>query len=76
MYSPAMIRLVFVAFFASALSLLAVPTSTHDHGVHDVQNARCMKPGCYGMLRDGFGGGFNEKIYECSNGHRFVVKKR
>ena len=71
-----MTRLAFFAFFASALGLLAAPTSTHEQGAHDVQNARCMKQGCYGTLTGGFGGGFNEKVYECSNGHRFVVKKR
>ncbi len=71
-----MTRLAFALFFASAVGLLAAPTSTQEHGAHDIQNARCMKPGCFGTLRDGFGGGFNEKIYECTNGHRFVVKKR
>jgi hypothetical protein len=71
-----MTRHAFFAFFASALGLLAAPTSTHEQGAHDVQNARCMKPGCFGILRDGFGGGFNEKVYECSLGHKFVVKKR
>jgi hypothetical protein len=45
----------------------------HDH---DLLNARCPISGCYGTLRDGIGGGYGEKAYECSFGHRFVVKKK
>jgi hypothetical protein len=67
----------FIALFAACCAslLLAETSASREHG-HEIQNARCMKPGCYGYLRDGFGGGFNEKVYECSNGHKFIVKKR
>jgi hypothetical protein len=44
----------------------------HDH---DVLNARCPISRCYGTLRDGFGGRYGEKVYECSYGHRIVIKK-
>ena len=45
---------------------------SHDH---DVLNARCPISRCYGTLRDGFGGRYGEKVYECSYGHRIVIKK-
>jgi len=69
-------HLAFALFFASALSLFAAPTSTHKHGVGEVQNVRCPKFACFGYLRDGFGLppiGYS-KVYECSNGHKLYVK--
>lgn len=71
-----MIRLAFFAFFASALGLLAAPTSTHEHGTHDIQNVRCPKQFCYGYLTDSFELppiGYS-KVYECSSGHKLYVK--
>jgi len=71
-----MIRFTFALFFASALGLLAAPTSTHTHGAYDVKNVRCPKSYCYGYLRDSFGFppiGYS-KVYECSNGHLLYVK--
>jgi hypothetical protein len=71
-----MTRLAFVAFFASALGLLAAPTSSHEHGANDIQGATCPKFGCLGFLNDSFELpplGY-KKVYKCSNGHKFYVK--
>ena len=76
MYLPTMIRLAFFAFFASALGLLAAPSSTHAHGTHDIQDATCPKFGCLGFLTDSFELppiGYS-KVYSCSNGHKLYVK--
>lgn len=68
------------AILARLLTLSCVLMLATDEGEnrahdHDVLNARCPISGCYGTLRDGFGGRFGEKVYECSYGHRIVIKK-
>lgn len=71
-----MIRFTFALFFASALGLLAAPTSTHTHGASEVQAATCPKFGCLGFLNDSFELppiGYS-KVYSCSNGHKYYVK--
>ena len=71
-----MTRLAFFVFFASALGLLAMPTPTHTHGTHDIQNIRCPKQFCLGFLTDSIELppiGYS-KVYECSDGHKIYVK--
>ena len=71
-----MTRLAFFAFFASALGLLAAPTTTHTHGTHDIQNVRCPQSSCYGYLTDSYKLppiGYR-KSYECSSGHMLYIK--
>ncbi len=71
-----MTRLAFIAFFASAIGLLAAPTSTHHHGAGDIQNVRCPQYGCYGYLTDSYQLppiGYR-KSYECSSGHMLYIK--
>ena len=59
----------------SCVLLLATEAGENPAHGHEVLNARCPISGCYGTLRDGFGGRFGEKVYECSYGHRIVIKK-
>ena len=69
-------RLAFALFFASALGLLAAPTSTHQHGAPDIQNLRCPKRYCYGFLTISLKfppPGFT-KAYDCTSGHLIYLR--
>ena len=67
---------IFARLLTLSCGLMLAPEAegnlAHDH---DALNARCPISLCYCTLRDGFGGRFGEKVYECSYGHLIVIKK-
>jgi hypothetical protein len=60
-----------LAFF----SVLIMPAEVNEGSHHNVKNVKCFEFGCFGFLSKSLELDVRGDVYECSNGHRFVIRR-
>ena len=65
----------FLYLFTAFLCVQIAPGFTSESSVHETQNVKCFDYGCFGYLSKSFELDPRGDVYECSNGHRFVIRR-
>jgi len=63
----------FLYLFTAFLCIQVMPSIASEASHHDMENLKCFKFGCFGYLSKSLELDPRGEVYECSNGHRFVI---
>jgi len=65
----------FLYLFTAFLCVQIAPGFTSESNAHETQNVKCFEYTCPGFLTETIDIDPRGKVYECSLGHRFVIRR-